>query len=200
MKKTLARLVGFWLALPLRLRYAVLRGLVGRDAALSAISEHAAARPGLLGIYTRQALYRRLLSHTGSDIHFGYQTLFSKPAARLGDRVYLGRFCTVGWVEIANDAKIADGVQLLSGAHHHGSAQHGVEHATFAQHPIRIGEGAWIGANAVVMADIGADAIVGAGAVVTRPVAAGAVVGGVPARPIGSTKSDDAADQPRRAA
>ena len=47
---------------------------------------------------------------------------------------------------------------------------------------VTIGQGAWLGAGAVVMADVGEGAIVGAGAVVTRPVPAGAKVGGVPAK------------------
>ncbi|MEO0477324.1 MAG: hypothetical protein AAF085_15355, partial [Planctomycetota bacterium] len=51
----------------------------------------------------------------------------SKHDAMIGDRVYLGRFCTLGWVTIGDDARIADGVQLLSGQHHHGASEQGVE-------------------------------------------------------------------------
>lgn len=184
MIKPIAQLAGALLALPCIARYAVLRRVLGDERALSAVSERAAGRPGLLGLYTRHALYKRLLARAGSDVHFGYQTLLSKPAASIGDRVYLGRLCTVGWVEIGEDVRIADGVQLLSGSHHHGSAEQGVGLAGTTHQPIRIGRGAWIGANAVVMADVGEGAIVGAGAVVTRPVPAGQTVVGVPARPI----------------
>lgn len=182
--KRLAQIIGLFLAAPLLARYTALRLILDSASALSTISEHAAQRPGLLGIYTRQALYRRLLGHTGRDVHFGYQTLLSKPAARIGDRVYLGRFCTLGWVEIGNDARIADGVQLLSGAHHHGTSTAGTNLNHVSHQPICIGEGAWIGANAVVMADVGSGAIVGAGAVVTKPVPANTTVAGVPAKPI----------------
>jgi acetyltransferase-like isoleucine patch superfamily enzyme len=184
MLKRLGQSLGAALALPDLLRYAALRPAVGAERALSLTSERAARRPGLFGLYARQALYRRLLRSVGGDVHFGYQTLLSKPAATIGDRVYLGRFCTVGWAEVGDDVRIADGVQLLSGAHHHGDTRQGVDLSDTRHTPIHIGRGAWIGANAVVMADVGQGAIVGAGAVVTRPVAPGATVAGVPARPI----------------
>jgi acetyltransferase-like isoleucine patch superfamily enzyme len=55
--------------------------------------------------------------------------------------------------------------------------------------PVRIDDGAWLGANVVVMPGvrIGRNAVVGANAVVTRDVADYAVVAGVPAKVIGSS-------------
>jgi len=194
MLKSIGQLAGVIRATPLRLRYALLRKAVGDDRALSLTSERAAAIPGLLGLYTRQAFYSRALDACGSDVHFGYQTLLSKRDAQLGDRVYLGRFCTVGRVTIGSDTRIADGVQLLSGRHHHGTAQQGVNTSSANHDRITIGQNVWIGANAIVMADVGEGAIVGAGAVVTKPVAEGATVVGVPAKPIQKLT------QPRQAA
>lgn len=194
MIKRTATALGDLLALPCLLRYAVLTKVIGSDRALSATSEHIAKKAGPLGLYARQAFYRRVLANIGGDVHFGYQTLLSKSAASIGDRVYLGRFCTVGWVDLGDDVRIADGVQLLSGARHHGSSSVGVQTKSVEHQSIRIGRGAWIGANAVVMADVGEGAIVGAGAVVTRPVEPGTVVGGVPAKPL------DKRPQTRRAA
>jgi acetyltransferase-like isoleucine patch superfamily enzyme len=54
------------------------------------------------------------------------------------------------------------------------------------QAPIRVEDGAWIGAGAIVLAGvtIGKSAVVGAGSVVTKNVPAGAVVAGNPARQI----------------
>lgn len=184
MLKPIGQFIGALRALAWRFRYAVLRRVLGDDRSLSLASETAARSPGLLGLYARQAFYARVLDHTGCDIHFGYQTLLSKPETSIGDCVYLGRFCTVGRVSIGDETRIADGVQLLSGQHHHGTGDDGVNLATVSHGRIAIGKGVWIGANAVVMADVGDGAIVGAGAVVTKPVAPGQTVVGVPAKPI----------------
>ncbi|MFK7788831.1 MAG: DapH/DapD/GlmU-related protein [Phycisphaeraceae bacterium] len=186
MLKSIGQLLGALCALPLRMRYALAQRVVGDDRALSLTSEYAARMPGLLGLYTRQAFYGRVLDACGSDVHFGYQTLFSKHDAQVGDRVYLGRFCTVGRVTIGDDTRIADGVQLLSGRHHHGNMQEGVSDRSVNHSRITIGRNVWIGANAVVMADVGDGAIIGAGAVVTKPVTTGQTVVGVPAKPIES--------------
>lgn len=192
--KYLAQLICRVLVLPARMKYAVLRRVVGDEQALSTVSESLARAPGHLGVYRRQAFYRSALTCVGRDVHFGFMSLISKTQAELGDRVYLARFCTIGWAQIAEDVKIADGVQVLSGARHH-QVQPGDEPAPSRINisPIRIGRGAWIGANAVVMADVGEGAVIGAGAVVTRPVAPGATVAGVPARAISNSPKRRAA-------
>ncbi|MEM1211630.1 MAG: hypothetical protein AAGI68_04960 [Planctomycetota bacterium] len=176
--------MGWLRARPWVWRYQVLSGLLDADRALSLCSEGVSRMPGLLGIYTRQAFYRAVCradehgegGRVGVDVHFGFMSVLSKPAAAFGDRAYIGRFCTVGLVDMGQDAKLADGVQVLSGAHQHGDAPR--------YERVVIGPRAWIGAGAVVMADVGADAVVAAGAVVRTPVAAGQRVAGVPARVI----------------
>lgn len=190
--RTIGHAAGWCGALPYRLCYSLGAPLTGRERAFSLTSERLARLPGMIGLYVRRAFYRVTTEGVGERVHLGFMTLFSKSRVRIGDRVYIGRFCTIGWAEIGNDALIADGVQILSGRY-----QHGHQSATsnaFGDSPlqferVRIGTGAWIGAGAVVMADVGDRAVVAAGAVVVRPVPAGARVGGVPAKPL--HKSDE---------
>jgi acetyltransferase-like isoleucine patch superfamily enzyme len=179
--KSLSRTLGMVRGLGVLLRYRLLKKLIGEDKAFRDAAERLARIPGQLGLDTRAAFYGLVCRYVGCDVFIGYQTLFSKRQVYLGDRVYIGRFCVIGLATIEDEAKLADGVQVLSGRHHHMDEQVRYESVT-------IGRGAWIGAGAVVMADVGKDAIVGAGAVVTQPIPDGAKVAGIPARQL---RSDD---------
>src|SRR5262245_40929139 len=170
----LPRLIAYWLS----------RQILGRRA-FGAASESIASVPGIGGLYLRQAFYRVTLAACGRDAYFGWLSVFSMPEASVGERAYIGRFCTIGFAEIGDEAMLADLVQILSGGREHGQAAGDSMHEqpqTYSR--VRIGRGAWIGAGAVVMADVGAGAIVGAGAVVTRPIPARSVAVGVPAKVI----------------
>lgn len=60
--------------------------------------------------------------------------------------------------------------------------------------PIEIGDGAWIGARAIVLpgVSVGAGSVVAAGALVSKDVAPFTVVGGVPAKEIGKIDPEGA--------
>jgi acetyltransferase-like isoleucine patch superfamily enzyme len=186
--KSIAKAVGSVRAWPHLLGYWTARSLLGEQRAFSAASERVAKVPGLFGIYTRQAFYRRTLAGVGADVHFGFMSVLSKPAATIGDRVYIGRFCTIGLADLGDDVMLADAVQVLSGRHQHGSdaPDAGTLRDNAQQFTrVSIGKGAWLGAASVVMADVGDGAVVGAGGVVTKPVSPNTKVGGVPAKPLG---------------
>jgi acetyltransferase-like isoleucine patch superfamily enzyme len=180
----LARALGAVLSAPGVARFVLEQRLLGSRRALKRATERLALIPGDLGVHVRRAFYRRVLAEVGPNVHIGFMTVFSKMEASLEADVYLGRFCSVGWVHFGRGAKIADGVQLLSGSRHHVGLAGIVGGDAVHYTPIRIGCGAWIGAGAIIMADVGPGAVVAAGAVVTRPVAAAERVAGVPARPM----------------
>jgi hypothetical protein len=185
--KLLGKVAGLIWALPHLLMYAIGVFTMGREKAFRSASERIAAVPGMLGVYARQWFYFATLDEVGGDVYFGYMSMFSKPGVTIGDRVYIGRFCSVGWADLGDDAMLSDGVQVLSGAHQHGGGTRAggvVVHTFNTFTKVVVGPGAWIGTNAVVMAHVGPSAIVGAGAVVTRLVDAGERVGGVPAKPL----------------
>ena len=181
------RALGAARGVPILFGYWLSRWLIGHERAFLGAAERAARVPGQLGIYARYFVYRRLLTHVGTQFSIGYMSFVTKADARIGDRVYVGRMSSLGLVDIGSDTLIGDGVQILSGGRQHGrSVEQG---RALPENPkefvrVSIGSSAWIGANAVVMADVGDRSIVGAGAVVTRAVAPGSRVGGVPARPL----------------
>ena len=112
---------------------------------------------------------------------------------RLGERSYVGHNCVIygaGGVDIAADVLIGPGVLITSQGHHFLDATKPIREQGHSFAAVRIGEGAWIGAGAIVLpgVKIGAGAIVAAGAVVTADVLPMDRVAGVPARSIGQRR------------
>jgi len=133
----------------------------------------------------RQAFYRFTLAACGTDVYFGWMTVFSKTGARIGDGAYLGRRCSLGLVDLGANTMLSDGVQVLSGGRQHGTDAeldrlYKEQAQTFSR--VRVGANVWIGTNAVIMADVGDSSVVGAGAVVTQPVPEFSLAAGVPAK------------------
>ena len=103
----------------------------------------------------------------------------------LGEAAFLNAACTIldtAQVRIGKRTLLGPNVQIYCAEHHREAAgrRAGLEVAR----PVTIGDNAWIGGSAVILAGvtIGDGAIVGAGAVVTRDVAANTTVVGNPAR------------------
>jgi virginiamycin A acetyltransferase len=160
------------------------RLLMGDNRALSGSTQLLSLVPGMLGQYVRRAFLARVLKrcHWSATIEFG--TVFSQVGARIDEHVYVGPGCHLGLVHLERDVLVAAGVHIPSGSRTHGTDDPSVpmREQPGAPRVVRIGEGAWIGSAAVVMADVGAGTVVGAGAVVTAALPAGVVAGGVPAR------------------
>ncbi len=179
---------------PALLSYAVRRRVVGEARAFEASTQALALVPGLPGQYLRRAF----LSHTAhcaasACVQFG--ALFSDPRVRIDAEVYIGPRCHLGWTHLERGVLLAAGVHVPSGGATHGTADPArpIREQEQVKTLVRIGEGAWIGSAAVIMADVGRHAVVGAGAVVTTPIPEYAVAVGVPARVIRDRRSGAAA-------
>lgn len=181
--KRMVQSLAFVLILPRLCSYLLATRLLGKRC-FGASSESIARIPGTRGVFLRHAFYRNTLFHCGQDVYFGWNSVFSMNEAEIGDRVYIGRYCSIGFAAIGEAAMLADHVQILSGGQEHGrSPEHSTMHEQDQMYRrVSIGRGAWIGAGAVIMADVGAGAIVGAGAVVNRPIPGHSVAVGVPAK------------------
>ena len=180
--KQLALLVATIAVAPALVSYAVRSALMGSDRALEGSTQALALVPGVIGQYLRRAFLRHVLAECDPSATIEYGALFSCAGARIAARAYIGPRAHIGLAHIGAETLIAAGVHVTSGAHIHGDGSTG----RFADGPlnrqvVRIGAGSWIGASAVVMADVGSNSIVGAGAVVTSPIPDNVVAVGVPA-------------------
>ena len=99
----------------------------------------------------------------------------------IGDRVFINSgvvIMSVLEVTIGNDVAIANEAYIMD------SDSHGVEGRPVKNAPVRIGDGSWIGARAIILpgVTIGRRCLVAAGAVVSRDVPDDSLVAGNPAR------------------
>jgi virginiamycin A acetyltransferase len=184
--KALARGLAAIVVLPSLLWFHIRAWIVGRDRSFQATCEGLAVVPGFVGQYLRRAFLRWTCESCGPDTVIGFGSLFSTSQVRIEANAYIGPQCNIGWAHIERDVLLAAGVHIPSGPNTHGIARLDIpmRDQPGALRPVRIGEGAWIGNGAVVMADVGRHAVVAAGAVVTKPLPDYAIAGGVPARVI----------------
>lgn len=109
---------------------------------------------------------------------------------RIGARTTVGPFCMLngqGGLEIGNDCLIASHVVFIPENHVFDRSDVTIREQGGTRKGIRIGDDVWLATGAVVLdgVSIGQGAVIGAGAVVTRDVPAYAIAVGVPARVVG---------------
>lgn len=140
--------------------------------------------PGLPGDYLRIAYYVCTLRRCSLNSRVSFGSFCAQSSVSISRGVYIGCYCVVGACVIGERTQIASHVQILSGRHQHLRGPDGrimgADEEEFM--PVVIGADCWIGATAIVMADIGPETTIGAGAVVTRPIPTNAVAVGNPAR------------------
>jgi acetyltransferase-like isoleucine patch superfamily enzyme len=137
----------------------------------------------------------------GSELHVYNFRGLPDSGIWVGENSFIGEFCLIrgqGGVHIGQSVLLAPRVQLLAVEHIFQDPSRPVMEQGIIARGIRIGDGAWIGAGAIVLdgVTVGERAVVGAGAVVTRDVPACAVAVGVPARVVRQREPPPAPPEP----
>lgn len=140
--------------------------------------------PGLPGVSLRRAFYRLTLDHCDDSFFIGFGALLSNRHSRIEQDAYVGPYAVIGSTWLRRGCLIGTRSSIVSGTGLHSQDSHGRWMPTDVTRirQVEIGEYAWIGEGAIVMADVGSSAMVGAGSVVSSRVPARVVVVGNPAR------------------
>ncbi len=184
MLKKLAKFVVRMVALVVATPAALFAGFGRWEVAFQFFAQSLSVVPGLPGDYLRAAYYTLTLKQCSMSCRISFGSFFAQSATWIGPGVYVGAYCVIGASRIGDRTQIASHVQILSGARQHERGADGqiLSCESDALQPVSIGADCWIGASAIVMADVGEGTTIGAGAVVTKPIPAGAVAFGNPAR------------------
>jgi acetyltransferase-like isoleucine patch superfamily enzyme len=156
------------------------------DMVFRTISELLSVLPYLFGVVVRGEFYRFALRQCGTNVTIEFGTIFIYPDVAIGDHVIIGRFNIIHHCDFGSYALTGERCTFLGGSRQHNIGRTDIPMALQGGKKMRIviGDDCWIGAHAIIMADVGRGAIVGAGAVVTRPVPELTIVVGNPAHAV----------------
>lgn len=130
------------------------------EAPFTIFAHGCALLPGLIGDCLRIAYYKLTLAECSLASRVSFGSFLAHPHARLGPGVYIGSYCIVGMAVIGERTRSApesrSSAADASMSATSGGRSPGAETSVFSA--VTIGADCWIGAAAVVMADVGAGA------------------------------------------
>jgi glycosyltransferase involved in cell wall biosynthesis/acetyltransferase-like isoleucine patch superfamily enzyme len=136
--------------------------------------------PGILGDFWRSSYYKLTLRECSIDTVIAFGSFFSRRDACIGPNVSIGAYCVIGRARIGARTQISSHVEIPSGRHQHLRDSQG-RFGNSIDSEVLIGSDCWIGASAIVMANVGSGATIGAGSVVVKDIPDGVVAVGNPA-------------------
>ena len=151
------------------------------------------SRGGKLAKKLREWSASKFLVHTGKDINIERGAIITS-LMEIGDRSGVGIDAVIdGKVIIGQDVMMGPNVTIHTRNHRFERLDIPMnQQGRTEERPVIIGDDVWIGGHVIILPGrhIGNGAIVGAGAVVTKDVPPYAIVGGNPAKIIGRRKTD----------
>jgi virginiamycin A acetyltransferase len=190
--RLIARKLTGALFLVLAFPFAVLSGFGRFESMFEICAQLLALAPGMPGDYLRRGFYSLTLERFSFENRIGFGSFFTHPKASVAPRAAISDHCSIGMVKIGERAIIGQCAQILSGSRQHKRDADGKLTLQGTFEVVEIGADAWIGAGAVIMANVGERSTIGAGSVVFVKVPADVSVAGNPAkvvfrRPTGKT-------------
>jgi virginiamycin A acetyltransferase len=141
--------------------------------------------PGILGSFWRAAFYKLTLEDCSIDSAIAFGTFFSRRRVIIAPHVSIGSYCIIGQAKIGTGTQISSHVEIPGARQHLRAFDGRLSDSSAAPEPyVTIGANCWIGASAIVMADVGDQTTIGAGSVVVKDIPANVIAVGVPAKPI----------------
>jgi virginiamycin A acetyltransferase len=161
--------------------------------AFTAPSQLLALVPGLTGILLRRVWYRWTLKRCGSHLTVDWLGVIRTRETTVGNHCTFGVANWIGYASIGDDVITGSHVVILSGRGQHGydrsdqpmRLQHG------SKQRLMIDSDVWIGAQAVVMADVATGTVIGASTVVNKTFPPRSVIVGNPARMLRLRRDDE---------